>query len=354
MTRIIVDADACPVKEEVYRVAGRCGLQVVVASNKGMRVPPEPWIRMVVVEGSFDAVDDWIAGEVAPEDIVVTADIPLASRCIGKGARVLGPRGREFTEEAIGDVLATRTLLAHLRETGTITGGPGGLREEGPLALPAEARSAGAGGSRRGARAIRAGPERGATTPGNPGAPSGRVRRLPGLPSGRLFARPLRRPAHPIRYFFIIAWELGLSMPVSSALRVTFHSLRLRDSRTKSRSIRSTDFSRMTFFTLMSSAALFGTFASRRGTISRIVERCACVIARSFVRMTARWMAFLQLADVARPVVVQQDVEGLRGDFGHPPPELLAEDLEEVVGEGRMSSRRSRRGGSTIGKMLMR
>lgn len=124
MPRIVVDADACPVKEEVYRVAGRCGLAVVVATNKPLRVPPEPWIRLVVVPGSFDAVDDWIAGEVGAGDVVITADIPLAGRCIAKGARALGPRGREFTEEGIGDALATRALLAHLRETGTITGGP--------------------------------------------------------------------------------------------------------------------------------------------------------------------------------------------------------------------------------------
>jgi uncharacterized protein YaiI (UPF0178 family) len=121
---VYVDADACPVKDEVYRVAARYGLPVVVASNRPLRLPPEPGIRLEVVPGSFDAVDDWIAGVVVPGDVVVTGDIPLAARCLAGGARVLGPRGREFTEDAIGDALATRALLAHLRETGTVTGGP--------------------------------------------------------------------------------------------------------------------------------------------------------------------------------------------------------------------------------------
>jgi uncharacterized protein YaiI (UPF0178 family) len=124
VTRILVDADACPVKEEVYRVAARYGLEVLVVSAKGMRVPADARVRLVVAEGSFDAADDRIAGEVAPEDVVITADIPLAARCLEKGARVLGPRGRAFTEESIGDALATRQLLAHLRDGGALTGGP--------------------------------------------------------------------------------------------------------------------------------------------------------------------------------------------------------------------------------------
>jgi len=121
---VFVDADACPVKEEVYRVAARYGLGVVVATNRPLRLPAEPGVRLAVVPGSFDAVDDWIAGAAAAGDVVITADIPLAARCLERGARVLGPRGREFSEESIGDALATRALLAHLRETGVAGGGP--------------------------------------------------------------------------------------------------------------------------------------------------------------------------------------------------------------------------------------
>jgi uncharacterized protein YaiI (UPF0178 family) len=123
MIRILVDADGCPVKEEVYRVARRHGLEVILAANTRMRVPDGD-VRMVVVEGDFDAADDWIVSQAAPEDIVVTADIPLASRALEKGARVVGPKGRIFTADSIGDAMATRALMSHLRDMGNITGGP--------------------------------------------------------------------------------------------------------------------------------------------------------------------------------------------------------------------------------------
>jgi uncharacterized protein YaiI (UPF0178 family) len=121
---IYVDADACPVKEEVYRVARRYGIKVFVVSNTPLRVPQEDLIELVVVRGGFDAADDWIAEHVAPGDIVITADIPLAERCLGQGSRVLGPKGLEFTESAIGDALATRALLDMLRQSGSYGGGP--------------------------------------------------------------------------------------------------------------------------------------------------------------------------------------------------------------------------------------
>lgn len=124
MPGIIIDADGCPVKDETYRVAKRYGLKVTVVANSQMRVPQEDWLELVLVDGGFNAADDWIAGHVADNDIVVTADIPLASRCLEKGARVLSPRGDMFTEDSIGDALASRELMSHLRDMGTVTGGP--------------------------------------------------------------------------------------------------------------------------------------------------------------------------------------------------------------------------------------
>jgi uncharacterized protein YaiI (UPF0178 family) len=121
---IIIDADGCPVKDEVYRVARRYGLRVILVSNARMRFPPEGWISLVVVEGQFDAADDWIAGHAEANDIVVTGDLPLAARCLAGGARVIGPKGRIFTDASIGDALANRMLMSHLREMGNITGGP--------------------------------------------------------------------------------------------------------------------------------------------------------------------------------------------------------------------------------------
>ena len=105
-------------------MATRYGLKVTLVSNARMRTPQEDWLRLVVVDGQFDAADDWIVEHVRPQDIVISGDIPLASRCLEKGALVLGPPGRVFTEENIGDALASRELLSHLRELGTMTGGP--------------------------------------------------------------------------------------------------------------------------------------------------------------------------------------------------------------------------------------
>ena len=121
---IFVDADACPVKEEVYRVARRYQIKVFVVSNGGVRVPAEPLIEMVVVEAGPDIADDWIVERAETGDIVVTSDIPLAHRCLQNGAAVIGPTGREFTTNSIGAALAQRGIMEHLRSTGTITGGP--------------------------------------------------------------------------------------------------------------------------------------------------------------------------------------------------------------------------------------
>ncbi|MAZ16511.1 MAG: hypothetical protein CL535_09315 [Ahrensia sp.] len=115
---IYVDADACPVKEEIIRVADRHGLVVTLVSNGGLRPSRDPMIRHVVVPKSADAADDWIAEEVKEGDIVVTQDIPLAARCVEKGALVLGNSGREHTPETIGMAVAMRDLKQHLRETG--------------------------------------------------------------------------------------------------------------------------------------------------------------------------------------------------------------------------------------------
>jgi uncharacterized protein YaiI (UPF0178 family) len=124
LLHIFVDADACPVKQEVYRVASRYRLDVTVVANSWMRVPDERWIALEVVENGFDAADDWIIEHVQPHDIVVTADIPLASRCLKEGARVIGTTGKPFTEDNICEAVATRDLLSELRGGGEITGGP--------------------------------------------------------------------------------------------------------------------------------------------------------------------------------------------------------------------------------------
>jgi uncharacterized protein len=121
---IYVDADACPVKQEVYRVAERHGLKVIVVANSPIAVPREPRVERVVVGSRMDEADDWIAGRAARRDIVVTADVPLASRCVKAGAAVISPNGKAFTEESIGMALATRNLLDSLRSAGEITGGP--------------------------------------------------------------------------------------------------------------------------------------------------------------------------------------------------------------------------------------
>ncbi len=124
MSVIFVDADGCPVKDEVCRVAERHGLEVKIVSNTWMRAPSVAWLKLVVVDDGFDAADDWIVEQAAERDVVVTADIPLAARCLKKGARVLGPKGRVFTENSIGNALAGREASAYLREMGVMTGGP--------------------------------------------------------------------------------------------------------------------------------------------------------------------------------------------------------------------------------------
>ena len=122
--RIFVDADACPVKAEIYRVAERHGAKVFIVANSLMAIPHLPWVERVVVGDAPDAADDWIAERAVRGDIVVTADIPLAARSVKAGADVIGPTGRAFTEASIGMTLATRNLMDDLRAAGQITGGP--------------------------------------------------------------------------------------------------------------------------------------------------------------------------------------------------------------------------------------
>ncbi len=124
MKRIYVDADACPVKDEVYRVGKRLCWQVFVVANQQLDTPMSRLIFTIVVSRGEDAADDYIAEKAGPGDVVITADIPLAARSLDKGARVLGPRGREFSEASIGDALASRALGQDLREAGIMTGGP--------------------------------------------------------------------------------------------------------------------------------------------------------------------------------------------------------------------------------------
>jgi uncharacterized protein YaiI (UPF0178 family) len=121
---IYIDADACPVKEETYRVARRHAVKVYVVANSSIRVPAEDLIEMVVVKGGFDVADDWIVERITESDLAITSDIPLAERCLKKGARVLGPKGNPFTEDAIGEAMATRALLDMLRQGGQFGGGP--------------------------------------------------------------------------------------------------------------------------------------------------------------------------------------------------------------------------------------
>ena len=122
--RIFVDADACPVKPEIYRVAERYGLEVYVVANAFMAVPRSELIERVIVAEGPDIADNWIAERAGETDIVITADIPLAGRCVKKGASVIGPTGKPFTEDSIGMALATRDLLTDLRSAGAATRGP--------------------------------------------------------------------------------------------------------------------------------------------------------------------------------------------------------------------------------------
>lgn len=126
MLTLYLDADACPVKDEAYRVAGRYSMKVIVVANSTMRVPASELIALEVRSG-YGEVDDWIAEQIGPRDIVITADIPLAARCLEKGALALGPQGNPFNENSIGDALAIREIREYQRQEGTRTGGPAPL-----------------------------------------------------------------------------------------------------------------------------------------------------------------------------------------------------------------------------------
>ena len=122
--RILVDADACPVKDEVYKVGWRREVPVTLVSNQRIRVPDHPLIARVVVSDAFDAADDWISEAAGARTVVITGDILLADRCLKKGATVIGPNGRLFTSASIGGAIATRAIMADLRAGGDVVGGP--------------------------------------------------------------------------------------------------------------------------------------------------------------------------------------------------------------------------------------
>ena len=124
MVEIYVDADACPVKDETVRVAARHSLKIYLVSDGGIRPPPNPLVELVIVDQGPDAADDWIADHIQKADICVTNDIPLAARCLERGAMTIRPNGEPFTENGIGMALANRELMQGLRESGEITGGP--------------------------------------------------------------------------------------------------------------------------------------------------------------------------------------------------------------------------------------
>lgn len=129
MLEIYVDADGCPVKEEIYKVAERYQISVIVVANKFIQIPSSERIRMQVVSGDFDSADDWIIEQCGLDDVVVTTDILLAERALKKKARVLSPKGKEWTEENIGEAVGTRELMAHLRQTGEAKGGPAPMQK---------------------------------------------------------------------------------------------------------------------------------------------------------------------------------------------------------------------------------
>ncbi len=137
---IYVDADACPVKAEIYRVAERYGLKVYVVANSYINVPRDPRIERVVVSDGFDAADDWIAERAGPDDIVITSDIPLADRSLKKGAAVIGSTGVPFTTSSIGMAMASRELMSNLRAMGEATGGPKPMTARDSFSLPVGAR----------------------------------------------------------------------------------------------------------------------------------------------------------------------------------------------------------------------
>lgn len=122
--RILVDADACPVKDEVYKVAERYGVPVFVVANSFIRIPRDPLLSFELVDDGPDAADDWIAERADAQAVVVTADIPLADRCLKMGAVVLSPKGKPFTDASIGQAMATRAIMEQIRSTGEQTGGP--------------------------------------------------------------------------------------------------------------------------------------------------------------------------------------------------------------------------------------
>jgi len=124
MLNIYIDADACPVKKEVYRVAERYNLAVTLVANSWMSVPYKSWITMEIVGGDLDEADDWIVEHIKPHDIVITADILLAGRCLKKEAYVIGPKGKSFNEDNIGNAVANRGLILELIDSGEMTGGP--------------------------------------------------------------------------------------------------------------------------------------------------------------------------------------------------------------------------------------
>jgi uncharacterized protein len=123
MTTLYIDADACPVKDEVVKVAERRDLPVVLVSNRGFRTGGHPLLRSVVVEATPDAADDWIAAAILAGDVCVTNDVPLAARCVAKGAKALAPNGKVFDADSMGMALAVRDLMTDLRDTGEISGG---------------------------------------------------------------------------------------------------------------------------------------------------------------------------------------------------------------------------------------
>lgn len=126
MLTIYIDADACPVKDEVYKVARRYAMKVFVVANATMRVPVDPLFELVVQSG-FGAADDWIASQIGPCDIAVTADVPLAARCVANGAVALDSKGRLLTADTIGEAVAVRDLMEELRATGQASGGPAAM-----------------------------------------------------------------------------------------------------------------------------------------------------------------------------------------------------------------------------------
>lgn len=128
--RILVDADACPVKEEVVRVAERHGIEAIFVSNAWMRLPESPLVKRVGVEAGMDAADNWIADQATSHDVIITNDIPLAARGVAKGAKILRPNGKPLDQNSIGMAVAVRDLHTHLREVGEITGGPAGFQKQ--------------------------------------------------------------------------------------------------------------------------------------------------------------------------------------------------------------------------------